>query len=48
MARARPCQVADSCWGFKKFEVILLTGAGVLWLPMGVLLTGAGVLRDIA
>ena len=37
---------ADRCWGFKKFEVILLTGAGVLWVPMGVLLTGAGVLSE--
>ena len=30
VGRARPCQVADSCWGFKKIEWILLTGAGVL------------------
>ncbi len=34
--------------GFREFDVIWLTGAGVLWLAMGVLLTGAGVLRDIA
>ena len=27
--RARPCQVADSCWGFVKIARILLTGAGV-------------------
>ena len=30
VARARHSQVADSCWDFKEFEAILMTGAGVL------------------
>ena len=25
-------KVADSCWGFKEFDAISMTGAGVLWV----------------
>ena len=38
--------MADRCWGFKRYESIWLTGAGVLsgQASSPILVTGAGVL----